>query len=65
MTSTSTAPAAARALADRSSSSPGVELADVDRARDHLDAPLLADPPHRDRRVEPTRVRQHNSLAPR
>ena len=41
---------------------PRPDLADVDRQRDHLDAPLLLDPPHRDRRVEPARVREHHSL---
>ena len=40
----------------------GRELADVDRARDHLDAPLLAHPADGDRGVETSRIREHDSL---
>ena len=40
-------------------------LADVDRERDHLGAPLLLDPLHRHRRVETARVREHHSLGHR
>ncbi len=41
---------------------PRNELADVDRAAHHLDAPVLAHPAHCDRRVQSTRVGEHNSL---
>ena len=37
-------------------------LADVDRERDDLGAPLLLDPLHRHRRVETAGVREHHSL---
>src|SRR5206468_12766535 len=37
-------------------------LADVDRERDHFDAVLLDEPPHRDRRVQAAAVREHDSL---
>ena len=37
-------------------------LADVDRERDDLRAPLLLDPLHRDGRVETARVREHHPL---
>ena len=37
-------------------------LADVDRQRDHLDAPFLLHPPHTHRRVEPTGVREDHPL---
>ncbi len=53
-----------RALADRLPvGRVGVRLlADVDRERDHLRAPLLLDPLHRDGGVEPARVREHHAL---
>ncbi len=38
------------------------ELADVDRTGDDLDAPFLAHPPDRDGGVEPSRIREHDTL---
>ena len=41
---------------------PRLQLADVDGARDDFDVPVLPHPPHRDGRVQTTRIREHDSL---
>ena len=41
---------------------PRFQLADVDGARDDFDVPVLPHPPHRDGCVQPTRIREHDSL---